>query len=419
MLLHARRVVEVCGMACVLALVSSASAAPPPLLRWAPPTYGGTLGSAAWASELKTVDMNGDGLRDVIVTQQFVSKDETLPVDVLLNRDNGKFVLATNSVFQPEPIRTQWARKLVVADFNGDRRPDLFIADHGTSTELPDDPRRGYQNQLALSNDSGQLVDATSNLPQHSDFSHSATAGDIDGNGTVEVFVANLNCCGDRTQPEILLNDGTGHFREAFDRLPDVPRDQYGNFVYTTSELTDVNGDGSLDLVLGAMENRSRSAVLLNDGRGTFHYLADLPPKLYGSRAEVMDAAPVELSGDDAVDLIVVETQTNPYYIGTRIQLLINDGSGRFRDETSTRLPSQPNAQSWPNRVLVEDFNDDNKPDFAIQYAPPGKVPSQIPRPSTSTVATAASQGFPEQVTERRPISAGLSASSTALVPTR
>ena len=317
----------------------------------------------------------------MIVTQSFFSRDETLPVDILLNRGKGRFVLATSTVFQPRPIRTQLARKLVVADFNGDRRPDLFIADHGTSTELPDDPRHGYQNQLVLSNESGQLVDATGNLPQHSDFSHSATAGDVDGNGTVDVFVANLNCCGDRTQPEILLNDGTGRFREAFDRVPDVPRDQYGNFVYTTSELTDVNGDRSLDLVLGAMENRAHSVVLLNDGRGTFHYLADLPPKLYGPRAEVLDIAPVDLNGDGATDLISVETQTDPYYIGTRIQVLINDGRGRFRDETSTRLPSQPNAQSWPNRVLVEDFNDDAKPDFAIQYAQPGKVPEPDPTP--------------------------------------
>ena len=266
------------------------------------------------ASELKTVDLNGDGLRDVIVTQSFFSKDETLPGRAPESGQR-EFRARHELGAYPGPIRTQLARKLVVADFNGDRRPDLFIADHGTSTELPDDPRRGYQNQLALSNESGQLVDATSNLPQHSDFSHSATAGDIDGNGTVDLFVANLNCCGDRTQPEILLNDGTGHFRDAFDRLPDVPRDQYGNFVYTTSELIDVNGDRSLDLVLGAMENRSHSAVLLNDGRGTFHYLADLPPKLYGPRAEVMDAAPVELSGDDAIDLVMVETQTNPYYI--------------------------------------------------------------------------------------------------------
>ena len=67
-----------------------------------------------------------------------------------------------------------------------------------------------------------------------------------------------------------------------------------------------------------------------------FHLLADLPPKLYGPRAEVMDIAAVELNGDGSIDLLSVET-TDPYYIGTRIQVLINDGRGRFRDETATR----------------------------------------------------------------------------------
>ena len=202
----------------------------------------------------------------------------------------------------------------------------------------------------------------------------------VDGNGTVDLFVANLNCCGAGCNRWCCSTTARLTFERRSIACPTFRR-PVRQLRYTTSELIDVTGDGSPDLVLGAMENRAHSVVLQNDGRGMFHLLADLPPKLYGPRAEVMDIAAVELNGDGSIDLLSVETQTDPYYIGTRIQVLINDGRGRFRDETATRLSSQPNAQSWPNRILVEDFNDDGKPDFALQYAPPGKVAVPDPTP--------------------------------------
>ena len=383
------------------AIVAGATYAAPGTLRWGQPFYGGTLGSAGWASELKTVDLNGDGLRDVVVTQYYWGSDQLVPVQILLNKGRGRFVNATGTFFEGRPTETQLARKIVVADFNGDRRPDLFFADHGPSTELPDDPRHGHQNELALSTPSGKLVDATANLPRRSDFTHSAAAADIDGNGTIDIFVGNFNCCGDRTPPEILLNDGTGHFRAARDRLPDVPLAYGVNFAYTTSEFADVNGDGSPDLLLGGMENYPRSVVLANDGRGTFRYLVDLPTRLWRDGI-AMDFAPVDLNGDGALDLLSTETQTDPYYIGARVQVLVNDGQGHFRDETPTRLSEQPNSQSWADRILVEDFNDDGEPDFALQYAPPGKVTVPDPTPfylnrgdGTFVRATGAKQGAP------------------------
>jgi hypothetical protein len=61
--------------------------------------------------------------------------------------------------------------------------------------------------------------------------------------------------------------------------------------------------------------------------------------------------------------------------------VLINDGQGHFSDQTSTRLPDQPDAQSWPERLLLEDLNDDGKSDIFLQYAPPGIVPEADPTP--------------------------------------
>jgi hypothetical protein len=121
--------------------------------------------------------------------------------------------------------------------------------------------------------------------------------------------------------------------------------------------------------------------VLLNDGHGSFDFFEWLPPKLYAANALVISIATSDVNGDGATDLLLAETQQDPYYIGSKIQVLINDGHGEFSDETSTRLPNQPNAQSWPERLLLEDLNDDGKPDIFLQYSPPGIVPQADPTP--------------------------------------
>lgn len=365
----------VVGSTLVGVLVALSAAASVNAPRWGPPQVVGSLRGEGQATELKTVDMNRDGLRDVVVVQLRYPSFDTFPVTVLLNRGRGRLVDATSSLFEGPALRSQWARKIVVSDFNGDGRPDIFVADHGTDVES----RLGHQNELALSTPSGHLVDATANLPQQSDFTHSADAADVDGNGTVDLYLGNFSCCGDHTPPELLLNDGTGHFTVAPGRLDGGAHGS--NFSpYTASLFADLNGDRSPDLLLGGM-NSARSIILLNDGHGLFHYFADLPEKLYGATGNIMDLVSIDLNGDGALDLLSAETPEDPYYIGTKIQALVNDGHGVFHDETPSRFPNQPIGQSWPNRLLLEDMNDDGKLDLAVQYAPQGIIRTPDPTP--------------------------------------
>ena len=51
------------------------------------------------------------------------------------------------------------------------------------------DPFPGYQNTLILSAPGGKLVDATGNLPQVYDYTHSAAAADVDGDGATDLYV--------------------------------------------------------------------------------------------------------------------------------------------------------------------------------------------------------------------------------------
>jgi FG-GAP-like repeat len=360
----------------------SGSAASTRVPAWGPPVLEGQLANAAETTELRTADLNGDGLRDVIIGPLVYERLDPVPPVFLLNKGGGRFVEATDSLFDGPVPKIEWNREMVIADFNGDGRPDIFIADDGLDNQALNPGYPGQQDRLILSTPDGRYADATANLPQQRSFTHSVAAADVNGDGNIDIFENNLGCCGrDHVPAEILLNDGSGHFTAAPGLLHGFPLSQYGQTYSLACAFADVNGDGHPDLIVGGDEQVERSAVMLNDGHGNFTFSEWLPPKLYARDALVMDIVPADVNGDGAVDLLLAETQSTPYYIGSKIQVLINDGHGHFTDETKTRLPDQPNAQSWPDRLLVEDLNDDGKPDLAVQYASVGITPEADPTP--------------------------------------
>jgi hypothetical protein len=322
----------------------------------------------AGADEVAAGDFNGDGLVDVIITRLGGDPAATYPVTILLNRGKGRFVDATKSIFVgPAPL-TQHPRQIVVADFNGDGKADAFVADHG----FDQFPFPGYPNTLILSQPGGKLADASASLPRQPDFSHTAAAGDVDGNGTIDLYVGNLSsgCTGcAAVPPELLLNDGAGHFTVASGALPPELATPFSPH-YPGSALVDVNGDGSLDLVVASDEQTADSFVLLNDGKGHFSRLANaLPPKGFGDTTVGLGMSVGDLNGDGRPDLVMAETKGNPFYEGAWLQVLINNGDGTYHDETSTRLPQNAsNTQQWIAFPQLVDVNGDGKLDLLTHF---------------------------------------------------
>ena len=158
--------------------------------QWNDPEYVTTvpLDGAWFASQLAVADFNGDGHQDILITRNSQDAQHSYPVTVLLGDGKGNFTDGTGMIFEGEVPQTQFARQIVIADFNGDRRPDAFIADHGDDHS----PFPGYQNTLILSAPGGKLVDATANLPQVYDFTHSAAAADVNGDGTIDIYEGNI-----------------------------------------------------------------------------------------------------------------------------------------------------------------------------------------------------------------------------------
>jgi hypothetical protein len=308
-------------------------------------------------------DFNGDGRDDVMVVRALYQSDRTFPVVVLVNQGNGTFLDQTSSIFDGAPPQTLDARRVVVADFNGDGRPDVFVADEGQDVT----PNSGHQNTLILSAPGGKLTNATANLPQRSDFSHALAMADVNTDGSPDLFVGNL---GDANS-SILLNDGHGHFRDEPNGIPADLADP-GRSIITSAVFADVNRDGLPDLILGGGSNGLYSTVpvvLLNNGHGAFPSVSStLPLPPYGFNSPV-DFQTADLNGDGYPDIVASYVKT-PGSTGRWIQILINKGDGTFRDQTQTRLPQRDNSASWIKSIRLIDLNGDGALDMATAVVP-------------------------------------------------
>ena len=331
-----------------------------------------TIDTPASIELLRTADLNGDAWTDAIVARMVWESLQTFEITILLNDQQGGLVDATHQVFEGPVTRVQHPSEILLCDFNGDGRTDVFIADHGKDAP----PSPGAQNVLVLSVPGGKLVDATAGLPQQLDNTHRAAAADIDADGDIDLYVANI-WGQNGFPPAIWLNsDGLGTFTAATGRLP-YPLEDLSYGAYTTCEFVDVNNDASPDLVLGDagddLQGGPDSLVLLNDGGGRFSVLSSaMPSKPFAESDVALGIDATDINNDGYQDLLMVFTRES--YIGRYIQVLINNGDGTFVDETSTRI-SQTYDDGWLRYLQLLDLNYDGYVDLVAQrMAGPGPM---------------------------------------------
>ncbi len=176
------------------------------------------------ATDVRLIDADGDGDYDLMFSANFE------PVRLFLNDGAGVFTLAAE-ILQGNDA---YAYKLAIGDADGDGDSDVFLSRAGQAT-----PSRG-QNVLLLNGGSGDFAVAPAgSVPAKADDSLDATFFDVDGDGDLDLFVANFG--GTHT---LLLNDGTGRFTDATATLLPASLSSYG----TAVAAADLDGDGAMDL---------------------------------------------------------------------------------------------------------------------------------------------------------------------------
>ncbi|MCR5880289.1 FG-GAP-like repeat-containing protein [Phenylobacterium sp. J367] len=312
--------------------------------------------------EVAVADFDGDGKTDFALTYfLYPLEDRGTPVRFFSGDGAGGFTDRTSVIAGGAPT-TVHAREVVVGDFNKDGRPDLFVADHGYDTN----PFPGAQNALLLSSGATGVSNATGQLPQVSDYSHSAKAADIDGDGDLDIYVGNGGGGTAWTRPFFLINNGQGGFTQSTAGLPPSLA-AAGGPNHWSEAFVDVDGDGDKDLFLGSSTNTG-SRLLINNGAGVFtDSLRDLPRG--DGAADAVDIQVLDANRDGRQDLIISYTLPVNGAIIRQIQLLVNDGQGGFTDGTATALPASMLTGDWVRRIHLADVNGDGLTDLVLSNA--------------------------------------------------
>lgn len=321
------------------------------------------------------IDFDHDGDPDLITTH--ILYPPTVPETRLRLRawrnTGGTFTEATDAVLGN--ITMVHPRHHAVADFTGDGLADVVIIGHGTDTP----PFPGEQAKFLRGTADGRLVDETATrLPARIDFTHNLAVGDIDRDGDLDLYLANVY--GGTNGPAFYLNDGTGNFTVATARLPADVADRSNGSVYTAALLVDLTGDGFPELLLGG-ENGSANRVLRNDGTGRFRDDATLtlPGKLFGNTAVTVAIATADFNADGAPDLLLSTTggsitladgRTINGYQVPGLQLLLNRGDGTLYDATARLNLTFAATDTWIEWTRLADLNGDGRTDIVLQGAP-------------------------------------------------
>lgn len=273
-------------------------------------------------------DFNGDGIPDLAV----VSLNG---VTILLGNGDGTFNAAPSPSIVPG---TQFI-DIVAADFNGDGIEDLAVLSEGDyGNTIP-------SVTILLGNGDGTFVPMGTSTPTSEssfDFSYQLAAGDFNGDGKVDLAVADGGSNKSNGELVVLLGNGDGTFRQP---ISEGARNQIAVAV------ADFNGDGKADLVAYNWVS-SEILILLGNGSGGFGYGNSQEYPISGVSGVVV----ADFNGDGKPDVAVMSNFKAPV-------VLLGNGDGTFTTAASPAYNGDLILQA-----AAGDFNGDGLSDLAAVW---------------------------------------------------
>ncbi len=220
---------------------------------------------------------------------------------------------------------------VVSADFNGDGKPDLAVANElDTNFTIFLGKADGTFTKLAKA-------------PATGDFPTGATATDFNRDGKVDLVTSNFH--GDDIT--ILLGDGQGGFASPVHYPVGGKGSETQNL-----DVGDFNGDGIRDVV-ATNPNVDTVSVFLGRGDGTMAAPSTLTPGGKGSRPFSVSVG--DFNGDSKDDIAVA------LFGKFTVNIFLGNGDGTFRPDVS-----YPAGGVGPYSSLIADMNLDGVPDVVL-----------------------------------------------------
>ena len=324
------------------------------------------------SEDVAFADFDGDGDLDLV----FVSEDDRTD-ELYINDGSGRYMDASERLATDDVTNG-----LILMDLDGDARLDVLTANIGFERVLISDGQGGFrdetdmrwpqqgesrtqaletgdvdgdgdldvivanegQDQLYL-NDDGTLRDVTAtHLPAIDDETRDIRAVDVDGDTDIDLIVGNVTFIMQASaQDYLLLNDGSGHFTRA--DAAAFPEDARSNF---TLKTMDIDRDGDIDAIAPSTVFAGNELEFLAFARSAA-----------GERL-VLQAVSLtfdDVDGDGDSDVEIGD--------GTRMVTLVFDG---------TELIYPPDEAAWSTVVAAEDLDLDNngQADLALTRAVSG-----------------------------------------------
>ena len=352
-----------CGgvLACAAVLGAAAEEIQPPSFGFTGPEVFPIDSSI---SLLHAADLDGDGLMDLIVVNNARSKIE------LLYNQTGKTNLAAakpgrklemnelppDARFRIESIASEKRiYSLVVADLNGDGRPD--IAYYGDPKELVVLYNLGSNTWSAPKRwpiDDGQLTP------------NALATGDLNGQGRTNL---------------VLLGENNLYFLpQQADHSLGEPRKIPFSGTVKAVQVLDIDGDGRDDLLLINWDSPNPFRFRLQNSDG------ELGPEIYFSLPPIRAYLADDLLGDHKTEIVTIAQNSGRAQLWNFVRKPAEPLSGAFKQGPFEVFPLNKTTRAHRG-ILWADINGDGLPDLLVAEPDSGQLTVQLQKPDGTLAA--------------------------------